>query len=120
MLELKDILFLSMKDTGYSNVLEYANGISDNHTIPRTLGYEIFDKSILSPEAMSSFYQHGVFADAWGQPIVIMLTTNRNGKVGVTMHSFGKNKRNENGGGDDIVLWISADMSEKDFIRNEP
>jgi len=105
-----------MKPTGHSNILEYINSKSSTQTIPRIIDNEILhhiieDGKIFYP----SSWKNGEFFDAWGQPIIITLTTNNNGKVGLFMHSFGKNKRNENGKGDDVIMWFDADMFYSTF-----
>jgi len=58
---------------------------------------------------LRKYYKDGIFSDVWGQPIVVTLTTNHAGTGYVIMHSFGKNKKDEKGDGDDIMRWFNAD-----------
>ncbi|MCL1920305.1 MAG: hypothetical protein FWG50_04380 [Kiritimatiellaeota bacterium] len=88
-----------MGKAGHSNLVEYVDSLTGSRGIPRFVHREMIQE--MSPRS-------GNFLDAWGQPIMILLTTNSNGEAGVAMHSFGGNKRDEGGGGDDIVLWIDA------------
>lgn len=105
----------ALRETTYSNIFEYVNSIEGIQDIPHILSCEtirriVKDSGVATKKLKfhrgGSFYEDGIFTDAWGQPIVVTLTTNHSGCAGVTMHSFGKNKRNENGEGDDILMMI--------------
>jgi len=110
----------ALHETGHSNMLEYVDSIEGSQPIPHivkcgTIRKIVNDSGImierLKFDRGESFYENGTFFDAWRQPIIVTLTTNQNGKVGLTMHSYGKNRRNENDKGDDIILWNDANMS---------
>ena len=108
-----DMIKIVLNDNGCGNAAEYVYSVTGSRNIPQILGRKIIrrireDSVIYSPDLL---FLNDVLLDKWGQPITIMLTTNHIGEAGIVMHSFGKNKRNENGGGDDIVMWFNADMS---------
>ena len=111
----------AMKRTGQTNILEYFNLKTSLFDIPRVLDYEvqesIFNDSLFSP---AGFRNKGVtigLLDTWENPIKITLTTNYNGGIGITMQSFGKNGINDNGNGDDIVIWFNTDMSSPELRK---
>ena len=94
--------------------------MSETKDIPRILDskftYRIINDG--GPRIYSrNTYKDDSLLDMWGEPIIFMLTTNRNGDVGFTMHSFGKNKIDEKGGGDDIIMWFDADMFYPKFKK---
>ena len=105
----------AMKHTKYTNVFDYFNSKTNINTIPKILDYKIlsytFNDCVGQP---SGFRQKGLL-DTWGNLIIISLTKNKNGEIGMTMHSYGKNKKNETGKGDDILIWFNADMSSSDL-----
>ena len=112
MFSIAELIFDSMEITDHDNVLEYISNSTSIQTIPQILNVELI-RSITDPNPLSHVREPlfaKMFLDAWKQPIIITLTTNHVGKVGVTMHSFGKNKRNDNGNKDDVVLWFDSDM----------
>ena len=94
---------------GHSNVLEYVNSLSDGQDIPRMVSSPTINQIISDMFKASESYKDGALFDEWGQPIVVALTTNHAEKGCVIIHSFGKNKKNENGDGDDIMMWFTAD-----------
>jgi hypothetical protein len=109
----------ALYETGHSNMLEYVASIEGAQNIPHVVRCETIRKIVndsgIATERLKfdhgeSFYENGTFSDAWGQPIVVTITTNFNGNMGLTMHSYGKNKRNENGKGDDILVWNDISM----------
>lgn len=113
---IRNTLEYALLETAHSNMFEYVNSIEDIQNIPHILSCETIRKIVkdsgvatekLKFHRANSFYKDGIFSDAWGQPIVVTLTTNHSGCASVTMHSFGKNKRNESGEGDDILMLIT-------------
>jgi len=116
MASLRNTFEYAMWETGNSNMFAYVNSIGSVQDVPHDVNCKTIRKIVkdsgvaierLTYYKGGSFYENGIFFDAWGQPIVVTLTTNHNGSTGVTMHSFGKNMRNENGEGDDILMWIA-------------
>jgi len=101
---------------GHSNVLEYVNSLSDVCDFPRTVDSQtvcqMFSGKFRWSESYSEYYKDGVFFDKWGQPIVVTLTTNHAGTGYVILHSFGKNKKDEKGDGDDLMMWFNADDTD--------
>jgi len=95
-----DSIKFAMEKAGYSNLVEYVSSITGAQSIPHFVHREI---------AHTTLYMEEDFLDAWGQPIMILLTTNSIGEVGVAMHSFGENQKDEKGDGDDIVMWLDAE-----------
>ena len=102
------VMEYAMESAGHSNIVEYVNSITSTQRIPQIMDCEVIRR--IRKEALC--FDDEDFRDAWGQPIMITLTTNRNGAIKILMHSFGKNKRNENGNGDDIQMWFNANMSQ--------
>ena len=107
-----ELIRYKMQTSGYTHIDHYINNLSESITIPCILHGD-FMMQIIHPGPMplSFSLQTNELFDQWNQPIIITLTTNKNHKVGLTMHSFGKNKINENGKGDDILIWFNSDMS---------
>jgi hypothetical protein len=109
----------ALYETGHTNVLEYVNSIEGIESVPRMLKRETIRKIVndagvvierFKLDGGESFYNEGIFFDAWRQPIDVMLTTNNNGKVGLNFHSRGKNKINGIEKGDDINMWNDINM----------
>ena len=122
MYSVADTIFDAIEITGHNNVLEYIYNITGTRHIPQTLSSDLFlqiCKDVYHQVPLSSQDEKILtkrLIDAWKQPIIITLTTNQNGEAGVIMHSFGKNKQNETGNGDDIILWFDADMYNPGYI----
>ena len=115
MYSIAEALFHFMEIDDQTNIMEYVHSITGEPRELKVLDQKILREILLAKnikKLSSSREEHynDLFRDAWKQPIIISLTTNQNAEVGITMHSFGKNKRNDNGGGDDIFLWFDADM----------
>lgn len=117
---MRSVFQYALNQTGSSNMLEYIESTGCTQNIPHIMSSEMVRKIIkdsgvaierLKFDNGRSFYEGGVFLDAWGRPIIVTLTTNRSQEFGITMHSFGKNRKNENGDGDDILLWNDVCMS---------
>ena len=93
----------AMVTGGHSNIVETVNRIESKQDIPRIIEYKTISHIIESYSGVETvtlkFYKDGKLIDAWGQPITIMLMPNHIGEAGIVMHSSGKNRRNENGGG---------------------
>ena len=68
------------------------------------LNDEIILQIIKYNDLWTSFYNDGNIIDAWGQPIIIILYYETNMITDITMHSFGRNKKNDNGRKDDLVM----------------
>ncbi|MCL1921840.1 MAG: hypothetical protein FWG50_12345 [Kiritimatiellaeota bacterium] len=100
MSDMADSIHYVMRKASHSNLVEYVDSLTGSRRIPRFVHREVMQE--VSPQDLD-------FLDAWGQPIMILLTTNSNGETGMAMHSFGENKRDEQGNGDDIAIWIDAD-----------
>jgi len=111
MLTIAECLKEATKHAGSSNVIEYVKKVTDTQNIPQDLNQKALGQIFSAYPVFPVSFHGGELFDEWGNSIRIILTTNHIGEAGVIMHSFGKNKRNENGGGDDIVMWFNADMS---------
>jgi len=106
-----DTVKYAMKATGHSNAVEYVAHIAGTQNSLQILSRDTIRQILRDGREYPFDLENGVFLDGWEHPIMITLTTNQYGELGIMMHSFGKNKRNENGAGDDIVIWFNADMS---------
>ena len=104
------IISMAMKNAKNKNLLNYLNSLSDTKDIPRILDYEVIELIFKDSIGRPTSFRDKKLLDTWERPIIITLTTNRSGKVGITMHSFGENGIDENGEGDDIIMWFDADM----------
>jgi len=108
----------AMKKCAHTNVMEYINSKRDTQHIPWVLDRETIRRITKDSKYYPFDIEKRNFLDGWGQPIVITLTTNRHGEIGITMHSFGKNLQDENGVGDDILVWIDNDnLIKKDIAE---
>ena len=96
------------KAKGHNKMVEYFDSMSATTNFPRIVERETLRKIIEDGKTYyPSSWRNGIFYDAWGEPIIITLTTNNHGELGFYMHSFGKNKRNDNGKKDDIIMWFN-------------
>ena len=109
------VLMRAMIDSGQTNVMEYINNLSEAHNIPPAINSKIISLITKGFISETGNTKNGFFIDAWGNPIVINFTTNHFGKFFLTVHSFGKNKINENGRGDDIMIWLNLDMTSPEL-----
>jgi hypothetical protein len=96
-----------METAGVNNVLEYADCITSTRGVPRFINFEGLRQRFNNKGISTCFIFDGT-TDAWGQPMVISLMVNPHGTADIRIHSYGKNKRDENGHGDDIVVWLIA------------
>jgi len=112
----------TMRWMGYTNIAEYVYYLTGKQEIPQILTHEIIQK-IINEGGISPDYncmENGDLIDTWKQPIIISIATNHNGEVGLTMHSFGKNKIDEKGAGDDIFVWFNVEMSSPMLEQKNP
>jgi len=108
-----------MKRSSHSNVIEYVSQIMHTQCIPDVISDETMEYIVTNLIKESKNYRRGVFYDAWKNPIIITLSTNKNNEIGLIMHSFGKNKLNDNGKGDDIIIQFNGNMSMLHNNRGE-
>jgi len=94
-----------------TNIIEYVKHTTGTEKIPQILEHETIRK-LLDDAGMPLDVIGDNFFDAWKQPIIITFTTNNTETLGLSMHSFGKNKRDENGAGDDIIMWFSIELMD--------
>ena len=107
----------AMKHTGHTNIMEYLNCLTIITNTPYSLSHKIIPRIIEDARGASIHFWDGcLLRDAWGHPITITIQTNFNGCLNVTFHSFGKNKRNENGKNDDIIMCFDATMYSPDSM----
>ena len=113
----------SIQENGCSNIVEHLNKTIGIHSIPQILNYDSMYKILennLPGTRATELMPEGVFWDAWDQPITITLITNLHsrysGRYFVMMHSKGKNKKDENGKGDDIVSFFEDNMQINEGI----
>ena len=106
--------------SGHTNILDYINSIENVQRFPYFVKSETIRKIVedsgievgrLSFYRGARFYEDGTFFDAWGQPILVTLTTNLNGNVYIIFQSFGQNNKSDNGEGDDILIQFDQNMS---------
>ena len=110
MRHMADVIKNAMHAHGQTNVSAYLNSLAKTRKIPREIDERmmkrIFKESGLYPMDIPRSYH--VLGDDNGKSIMMTLTTNHNGEVGIKMHSFGPNGIDENGQGDDILMWFDA------------
>ena len=112
----------AMEKYEFIHITEYFNYLTNEQNIPRTINkdviYQVFYETFPPPLSSSEMeYLDNWLIDVWKQPIIVTLTTNQNGEFGIMMHSFGKNKRDDKGKKDDILLWFDSDMYNSGFIN---
>ena len=108
-----------MQKSGHSNVFEYVSQITCTQHMPNVITYETMGYIAADLVRESKNYMRGVFYDAWKQPIIVFFDEFKDNKKSLIIHSFGKNKKNNNGNGDDIMLWYNLDMTRQTDDRSE-
>ena len=103
----------SMLKSSHSNVFEYVSQITRAPYIPNVIPDKTMEYMVADWVRESKNYRNGVFYDSWKQPITVSLKKNNANKICLCIHSFGKNKKNDNGNGDDIMFWYNLDMTRR-------